>query len=700
VIRVAPDDGFNVLAVARADGAGARTLSGHLRRWHLRSRVKTFVTSWTNLGLVLAVAGLIAAAALRLASQPSLAAWVAVASAGIAVGWGVTWVVVRRTISRPIERIASSMEMIAARDVLALVDEFASLAEGEQARHIEVHAKPVALPSDPSTRRLAEALNTTIARLRGGAHEFHAASREPCRRLFYVGPDDYLLGCGCAETMAGLLPDEGQILLMMPRFRHAGIDLRRRGFESTLRERSPGIQVAGALESRFDRARTAGLVKSFINAHPELAGIYCMEAMGIVGTIEALAELNLTGRIAVICHDTVDGTMAAVRAGAVSATVTQDAFGQGHDTAVHLFNSVACGWRPQESRLVTVSEVVTRENCSQYWQPYVGAIDSEAMAERRARPLGVSGRHLRIAVLGLDDTPFWEPVRAGALAARQELAACNASVDWIVPEGPHRDFDVALRGPAVDGLVAEGYDAIATVLYDLSLVPYLNRAVDRGVVVSTFNSEASSLQGLVATLSKERRQLEIATGDLQVAVCRDPLTGAFNRRLMDDELEEVRRSVATTRRPATIVMIDIDHFKAYNDLHGHIAGDEVLRRVAQRIQRDIRPSDRLYRYGGEEFLVLLSDTGVEEGEAVATRIARGITTLGMAHKRNEPWGVVTVSAGVAEVLPSHQSISDCVAAADAALYRSKASGRNTVATAQQELKADLWEGVGADQPRD
>ena len=699
MIRIAPDDGFNVLAVARADIAGNRALAGNLRRWHLRSRFRTFVASRANLGYILAVAGLIAAAALWLASERSLAGWVATGSAGMAVGWCLTWVMVRRTICRPIELIAASMELLAARDVLALVDEFASLAEGEPARQIEVHAKPVDLPSDPSARRLAEALNTTIARLRGGAQEFHAASREPCRRLFYVGPDDYLLGSGCAEAMAGLLPGGGKVLLMMPRFRHAGIALRRRGFESTLRERSPGIQVAGALESRLDRTRTADLVKSFIKAHPQLAGIYCTEAMGVIGCTEALADMNLTGRIAVICHDTFDGTMAAVRAGAVSATVTQDAFGQGHDTAVHLFNSVACGWRPPEPRLITVSEIVTRENCNQFWQPYIGEIDSEAMAERRARPLGVSGRHLRIAILGLDDTPFWKPVRAGALAARQELASCNATVDWIAPEGPYRDFDVAVRGPAVDALVAEGYDAIATVLYDLSLVPYLNRAVDRGVVVSTFNSEASSLQGLVATLSKERRQLEIATGDLQVAARRDPLTGAFNRRLMDGELEEARRLVTTTRRPATIVMIDIDHFKAYNDLYGHIEGDEVLRRVAQRIQRDIRPSDRLYRYGGEEFLVLLADTGLEEGEGVATRIARGITTLGIAHKRNEPWCVVTVSAGVAEVLPSHESIGDCVATADAALYRSKASGRNTVATAQQELKADLWEGE-ADQSGD
>jgi diguanylate cyclase (GGDEF)-like protein len=659
-----------------------------LRRRDGSPRSNVGADAWTGLGLLLAVIGLIAATALSLASQPLIAIMVAVGSAGVALGWVVTWAIVRRTITRPMEQIASSMETLAARDVLALVDEFANIAEGEQARQIEVHALPVALPSDPSARRLAEALNTTIARLQGGATQFHAAAREPCRRLFYVGADDYLLGCGAAEAMGAQLPDGGEILLMMPRFRHAGIELRRRGFESVLCERFPTVNVAGALESRFDAARTSQLVKSFIESHPRLAGIYCTEAMGVLGCLDALADKKLTRHVVVITHDTIDGTMAAVRAGLVSATITQDPFGQGHDTPIHLFNAIACGWRPQEPRLIAVSDTVTQENYTQYWRPYVGAVESEAMAERRARPLGVSRRHLRIAILGLGETPFWAPVRNGMLAAAQELELCNATAEWIVPEGD-QEFDVALRGPAVEALVAEGYDAIATPIYDSSLIPYLNRAVDRGVVVATFNAEASSLQGLVTSLSKERRQLEITAGDLQLEAHRDPLTGSFNRRVMDTDLEEVQVSVGTTRRPATIVMLDIDHFKAYNDIYGHTAGDQVLRMVAQRIQKEIRPADRLYRYGGEEFLVLLPETALEQGEVIATRIARSITTLGLPHQRNDPWGVVTVSAGVAAVDPYNPATGLTVAAADAALYRSKASGRNTVATSHLEPITDF-----------
>lgn len=288
-------------------------------------------------------------------------------------------------------------------------------------------------------------------------------------------------------------------------------------------------------------------------------------------------------------------------------------------------------------------------------------------------------------MLGLDDNPFWPDVRNGVKAAADELASYNATVDWIVPEGSG-GFDVSVRGPAVDALVEQGYDALAAINYDSDLVPYLNRAVDKGVVVATFNAESSSLQGLVATLSKERKRLEIAAGDLEIAANHDALTGTLNRLAMNTDLEQAREELSVSRQPAAVIMLDIDHFKAYNDEYGHAAGDDALRMVADRIQHEIRPGDRLYRYGGEEFLVLLKGTKLEVGAQVAARIACGVTTLGLPHAGNQPWGVVTVSAGVAAMDPAATMAVDCVSDADVALYRSKRSGRNTVATYQGEPK--------------
>jgi diguanylate cyclase (GGDEF)-like protein len=639
------------------------------------------------IGMGLAVAGLAVGAGLWMDGLRTAAVLVA-ASAGIGLGWAISSAVYRRTVSGPLAQIADSIETLAALDVLGLVDELAQLAEGERASRLEVHASPVPLPSNRSVRRVAVALNTTISRLQTGAHQFWAASEEPCRRLFYVGPDDYLLGCNCADAMGSLLPFGGQVLLLIPRFPHAGIELRRRGFESMLRERYPGVEIVGAVESSYAEMRMAEGIRAFLKTHPRLAGIYCTEAMGVAGVVDALAKNTGGARPVVICHDIVDGTIAGIQSGAIAGTVTQDPFGQGHDTPIHLFNAVAHGWQPPEPRLITKSELVTRDNYRQFWRPDDGSIEDSKTAEARAKPIGPSRDRLRIAVLGVEDVEFWTPVRNGVLAAAEELADFNATVEWIVPEGNQGFVDISLRGPVVDQLVRDGYDAIASAIYSLDLVPYLNRAVDAGVVVATLNSEASSLQGLVATLSKERKRLEIAATGLEVAAHHDALTGAYNRTLMDADLADARASVAATGQPTTLIMIDIDHFKAFNDIYGHTAGDEVLRMVARRILRETRPKDRLYRYGGEEFLVVLHETRCDEGELVATRIAAGIATLGLANTGNQPWSLVTVSAGVASVDPSRGEAGDCVADADAALYRAKHAGRNTVAVFHAELDPD------------
>ena len=173
------------------------------------------------------------------------------------------------------------------------------------------------------------------------------------------------------------------------------------------------------------------------------------------------------------------------------------------------------------------------------------------MAQRRPRPLGPSRRHLRIAVLGLDDVDFWAPVRHGVLAAAEELEGCNATVEWIVPGG-EPDFRrqrprSGRRGPRSTRATTR----IATAIYDSDLVPYLNRAVDHGVVVATLNTESSSLQGLVATLSKARKRLEMEATGLEIAARHDALTGAYNRLVMGADLEEAqgRAPARRTGRP-------------------------------------------------------------------------------------------------------------------------------------------------------
>ena len=149
----------------------------------------------------------------------------------------------------------------------------------------------------------------------------------------------------------------------------------------------------------------------------------------------------------------------------------------------------------------------------------------------------------------------------------------------------------------------------------------------------------------------------------------DALTGLKSRRQLDSDLG---RWIDGVERPTAMLMIDVDRFTVFNDTHGHAAGDDVLRRVGDAIAAHVRSNDVPYRYGGEQFCVLLPDAGADEAGIVAERVRRAIESI------ESPYGTsVTASVGVASGPSTH--LSTTAADADAALSRAKQDGRNRVA---------------------
>ena len=179
---------------------------------------------------------------------------------------------------------------------------------------------------------------------------------------------------------------------------------------------------------------------------------------------------------------------------------------------------------------------------------------------------------------------------------------------------------------------------------------------------------------MVARLRDGRRELE------RLSVT-DDLTGLYNRRyLMETLANEIRRSRRLEHRCA-LLMADIDHFKDYNDAFGHLAGDEMLIKVARALRDSTREVDCVVRYGGEEFVVLLPETGGEEAAETAERIRARVAAEGLAA------GTITLSVGVAE-FPTHgDSPESMIAAADGALYRAKREGRDRVVRASGAAKS-------------
>jgi diguanylate cyclase (GGDEF)-like protein len=193
---------------------------------------------------------------------------------------------------------------------------------------------------------------------------------------------------------------------------------------------------------------------------------------------------------------------------------------------------------------------------------------------------------------------------------------------------------------------------------------------------------ADQIAGAIASahlydeLEAKTRALEEANAHLAKAIetlhrisTMDGLTNVANRRLFDDTLSLEWRRAARTRLPLSLLIVDIDHFKRFNDRHGHQAGDECLRLVAQTLQSAVhRAADLVARYGGEEFAVLLPDTPSEHAHQLAEQIRAGVEALGRD---------VTVSIGVTTCVASGE-VAEFVGAADAALYEAKRAGRNRV----------------------
>ncbi|MCD9031471.1 HDOD domain-containing protein [Luteimonas sp. Y-2-2-4F] len=184
----------------------------------------------------------------------------------------------------------------------------------------------------------------------------------------------------------------------------------------------------------------------------------------------------------------------------------------------------------------------------------------------------------------------------------------------------------------------------------------------------------------LAAARSEADRLEARARELDDLVRRDPLTGAYNRRQLEDVLQQAFDEADRLGRPLSIAFIDLDDFKRVNDRHGHLVGDKVLREFSQSLSRMLRASDLLARYGGEEFLVVLHQCDAEHGRQILERILATIAAQPMAIVHGEPIHV-TFSAGLATHgeearFPDARAM---LQAADEALYGAKREGRNQIA---------------------
>lgn len=246
--------------------------------------------------------------------------------------------------------------------------------------------------------------------------------------------------------------------------------------------------------------------------------------------------------------------------------------------------------------------------------------------------------------------------------------------DWMMPEMDGLQLIAKIRqrkGPYIYTILLTSRGGKDDVINGLATGAddYVTKPFHRDELLVRLRAGERVLR-LEAALEEKNRFLE------RMALV-DALTGVGNRRCFDDQVRRVAEQSRRFHHPFSVVMLDLDRFKDYNDTLGHEAGDKALRRVGEITQQSIRISDMAFRYGGEEFVCLLPETDCAGAIVVAERVRQAIQAVALAHPRNEPFGVVTASLGVASF--TGEGTPDCdelVRHADRALYAAKDRGRN------------------------
>lgn len=219
---------------------------------------------------------------------------------------------------------------------------------------------------------------------------------------------------------------------------------------------------------------------------------------------------------------------------------------------------------------------------------------------------------------------------------------------------------ILLAGQGEENLIVRGLE--------LGINDYLVRPLDRQELIARLRTQVRRKR-----YNDHLRQSVTETIEMAVS---DPLTGLHNRRYLDSHLQTLFDRASARGRPLSLMITDIDRFKAINDGHGHDGGDEVLREFARRLRKNVRGIDLACRFGGEEFVVVMPDTdGAVAGkvaERVRSEIANTLFTIGEESIK------VTVSVGVSSLRPAADSVQDLLKRADMALYEAKSGGRNRV----------------------
>jgi two-component system cell cycle response regulator len=326
----------------------------------------------------------------------------------------------------------------------------------------------------------------------------------------------------------------------------------------------------------------------------------------------------------------------------------------------------------------------------------------------------------RLRVLVVDDE---DDLRLHLKGLIEELGcSCTTAKDGVEAWQLHRakPFDVVLCDwimPRMDGprlcrkMRAEGGHPYTYFVFMTSLADKAHLAEGLRAGADEYMTKPFDVDELGARLSSAARVTAMhralldnnavlrreSQRSLQIARI-DSLTGIGNRLRLSEDLAAARARGLRYGRPNCIALCDIDFFKQYNDRCGHVAGDDVLRRIADALRRNLRDADTIYRYGGDEFLALLPEQLLASAAIAMDRMRQAVEALAIVASADAPGAALTISVGIAQLAANDDTDEDWIRRADVALYEAKSSGRNRIGGVEAHSQGTAFDRIARRAP--
>ncbi len=388
--------------------------------------------------------------------------------------------------------------------------------------------------------------------------DFNGITADPVKRLCFIGDDSYQEGCIAAREAIRILGGKGEAAILLTRFRDVNHALRAKGFANTLKAEAPGMRIVATEENDYAgemRKETERILRLWLKEYPDLGLIYITEGWSPVVAARIIAE-RPGKKPKIVAYDVWEDNIEGMELGVIEVLLEQNAYRQGYDPLIRLYNYLERGDKPVFPKITTSPAVVRKDNLASYWDA-IGKkrIFSEEERASVEEPLPRKGnKPFKLAFISPDRENFYKGILEGARDAANKLASLGVEVEIVSVYDAAKGmaWGAAVHViPYLEGFKARGFDGVAITISDTALVPAINEAADAGMAFCTYNGEPFSFREIIESIYAGLSSLARHSETLAAAANESSRSTALINQTMggiaDDAKKEAEEAVAAKR---------------------------------------------------------------------------------------------------------------------------------------------------------